>query len=204
MNTNTRHSSAPPQCQQQRRWARSRLPWIFRQNRRHKRPATPRHLDPAAARPAAKSPLAGGADGPLSFPAPKFSAAVKVTVAQGGSFILASQATGRRWMVISSSRKCQFGQVLRAVELTEDSDATGSSAYFAIKVCVWYKKATVSTAVESVYSCFSKAACERESNAVRSLRAGGHVEIVIVSPPAAALRVHDVKSWTQPGSPSVP
>lgn len=153
MDTNTRHSSAPPpQCHKQRAASTpARQPWIFhQQRRRHGRPATPRHRD-SAARPATKAPLTGittaaatptpagggGADGPLSFPAPKFSAGVKVTVVAGGRFILASQATGRRWMVVGSSRKCQFGEVLRAVELSEDADddATDRPVYFAIKVC---------------------------------------------------------------------
>lgn len=144
INTNTRHMSAPPQCQALRA-ATGRQPWIFHQRRRHGgRPATPRHRDPAA-HPAACAPPStgtaaattparadGGAEGPLSFPGPKFSAAVKVV--QGASFILASQTTGRRWMVVSSSRKCQFGEVLRAVELIEGA-ATEPSLYFAIKVC---------------------------------------------------------------------
>eukprot|EP00752_Nemacystus_decipiens_P011255 g10003.t1 len=143
MDTNTRHSSAPPQQRHRALLAKAaRHPWIFlHQRRRHGRPAAPRHRDSVASSPAAGgAPLAGApaadsgrADGPLSFPAPKFSAAVRVAVVQGGSFILTSRPTGRRWMVLGSCRKCQFGEVLRAVELKEGAGATGPSEYFAIK-----------------------------------------------------------------------
>lgn len=68
--------------------------------------------------------------GPLSFPKPRFSAALKVV--EDAGFTLVSRATGRRWMAVNSSRKCQFGEVLRAVELTED--ATAPLRYVAIKV----------------------------------------------------------------------
>lgn len=71
-------------------------------------------------------------DGPLSFPAPKFSLAVKVASDEEG-YILVSQTTGRRWVAISSARKCQFGEVLRAVELTEEISEQ-SPTHFAIKV----------------------------------------------------------------------
>lgn len=119
-----------------------RKPWILCQRHAQRRPAAPRHRE-SAARPTACAPSAaaiaattpaaadGVAHGPLNFPAPKFSAAVKV-VLDGASFTLASQATGRRWMVVSPSRKCQFGEVLRAVEITEEAE-TEPFASFAIK-----------------------------------------------------------------------
>lgn len=112
-------------------------PWIFfRRRRRHGRQRdsaarpTPNHTFTGTD--AAPAPADGGGADPLSLPAPEFSAAVKV-LQQGASFILASQTTGRRWRTISSSRECQFGEVLRAVELTEGA-ASEPSAYFAIKV----------------------------------------------------------------------
>lgn len=81
----------------------------------------------------ASAPNVGGSGGgPLSFPAPEFSAALKVVEADG-SFTLISQATGRRWSTVNSTRDCQFGEVLRAVESTEEVDVE-PSAYFAIKV----------------------------------------------------------------------
>lgn len=151
METSKRHASAPPQQCHRTLLAKARQPWIFfRQRRRHGRPPTPRYRD-SAARPATNAPFPGTAatspatvnggataDAPLSFPAPKFSAAVRVAVVEGGSFILTSRPTGRRWMVVGSCRKCQFGEVLRAVELKEGAGSTGPSEYFAIKVCMMY------------------------------------------------------------------
>lgn len=100
----------------------------------HEPPTAPQHSDSAAATtPAAvatSAPSNGDSSGPLSFPKPKFSAALKVV--EDGGFTLVSRATGRRWMAVNSSRECQFGEVLRVVELTED--AAAPLAYFAVKV----------------------------------------------------------------------
>ena len=93
------------------------------------------HSESTATTPSASTPiptraLDGDSAGPLSFPAPKFSAALKVV--EDDTFTLVSQATGRRWMAVDSCRECQFGEVLRAMELTGETAAP--PAYFAIKV----------------------------------------------------------------------
>ncbi|CAM9478596.1 unnamed protein product [Ectocarpus fasciculatus] len=72
------------------------------------------------------------ARGPLGFPEPNFSPALKV-VGYDESVTLVSQATGRRWRVVDSSRECQFGEVLRAVQLSGEAAPTAAPAYFAIK-----------------------------------------------------------------------
>ncbi|CAN0373333.1 unnamed protein product, partial [Laminaria digitata] len=69
-----------------------------------------------------------GSGGPLSLPPPRFTAAMRVLV-DDRSFTLVSQATGRSWRAIDSLKECQFGEVLRAVEVTK----AGSHAQFAIK-----------------------------------------------------------------------
>lgn len=66
--------------------------------------------------------------GPLSLPPPRFTAALRVH--DDGCFTLVSQATGRSWRAIDSLKECQFGEVLRAVEVTK----AGTHAQFAIKV----------------------------------------------------------------------
>lgn len=142
--TNMRASSETSQHQRTARTAAAASPAprqspTFRRRRRPKpHTDTQKKLD-AAARPTIP---AGGAstaltsadycDGPLSFPAPKFSLAVKV-VSDDEGYILVSQTTGRRWVAISSARKCQFGEVLRAAEITEEI-SEGPPTYFAIKV----------------------------------------------------------------------
>lgn len=72
----------------------------------------------------------------LSFPMPTFSKALKVI--EDESYTLRSQATGRCWRAVSSSRECQFGEVLRAVEVTDEEAAASSPAYFAIKVIYFF------------------------------------------------------------------
>lgn len=74
----------------------------------------------------------GCGGGPLKFPMATFSPALRVI--EGRSFTLVSKKTGRRWRAINSTRECQFGQVVRAVELMDE--ATVPPAYFAIKVRV--------------------------------------------------------------------
>ncbi|CAM9900645.1 unnamed protein product, partial [Scytosiphon promiscuus] len=67
--------------------------------------------------------------GPLKFPTPIFSPALRVI--EGGNFTLVSKKTGRRWRAINSTRECQFGHVVRAVEVVDG--ATAPPTYFAIK-----------------------------------------------------------------------
>lgn len=76
----------------------------------------------------------------LSFPMPTFSKALKVI--ENESYTLRSQSTGRRWRAVSSSRECQFGEVLRAVEVTDEEAAASSPAYFAIKVILFFSVAS--------------------------------------------------------------
>lgn len=150
---NRHHSSAPPPqgvCATTRtgpREPRSPFHDPAAHHRPEYQPTTPQHhhhhhsaatatstffAGGAARAPTATDDASGySGDGPLSFPAPKFSSALKIAEADG-SFTLVSQTTRRRWSVVDSSRDCQFGEVLRAVELTEE-DAV-PSAYFAIKV----------------------------------------------------------------------
>lgn len=71
-----------------------------------------------------------GDEGPLKFPEATFSLAVRG--AHQGRITLTSQRTGRCWKVIGSTRKCQFGLVVRAQELVDGAPKPG---YFAIKVC---------------------------------------------------------------------
>ncbi|CAM9900634.1 unnamed protein product [Scytosiphon promiscuus] len=66
---------------------------------------------------------------PLTFPQAIFSTAIKVV--EGGSATLISQMTGRRWRAVNVVRACQFGHVVRAVELTNENTPTPAS--FAIK-----------------------------------------------------------------------
>lgn len=126
---NKRHSSAPPQRQ---RTTTRTVPHV-------RQPSTSDHQhegqDSATMAPfastAAPTPTVGaGRDGPMSFPTPKFSAALKEV--EDDTFTLISQATKRRWRAVNSSRECQFGEVLRAVELT--GEVTAPPTYVAIKV----------------------------------------------------------------------
>ncbi|CAM9315996.1 unnamed protein product [Ectocarpus sp. 6 AP-2014] len=99
-----------------------------------KQPATSHAAAPTAPVAAGTSTSGSTADdddarGPLGFPEPSFSPALKVVDCD--SFTLVSQATGRRWRAIDSSRECQFGKVLRAVELSDEAGAR--PGYFAIK-----------------------------------------------------------------------
>lgn len=126
---NKRHSSAPPQHQ---RTTTRTVPEV-------RQPSTSDHEDhtstattPSASTTTPPRTVAGDSHGPLSFPTPKFSAALKVV--EDDTFTLVSEATGRRWMAVNSSRECQFGEVLRAVELT--GEAAAPPVYFAIKVCL--------------------------------------------------------------------
>lgn len=138
-----RHSSAPSRQRMTASTTAAAVPGAqqspllhhHQHENQHENPTAPRHNESAVATPLADTSTpaggdSGGGGGPLSFPKPKFSAALKVV--EDGGFTLVSRATGRRWMAVNSSRECQFGEVLRAVELTED--ATAPSAYFAIKV----------------------------------------------------------------------
>ena len=138
-----RTSSAPSQEQHTARitaMPAARQSPVFLQHRRHKLPSTvPKTKQNAALRPATLatgkstvSTTADGCDAPLNFPVPKFSSAAKVA-SDGEGFILVSQTTGRRWVAFSSTRKCQFGEVLRAVELTEEM-TDDPPMCFAIKV----------------------------------------------------------------------
>eukprot|EP00903_Cladosiphon_okamuranus_P009712 g9237.t1 len=125
---NKRHSSAPPQHQ---RTTTCTVPDARQTLMFHPHED---HFGSAAATPSASTtthtPTAVvDTDDPLSFPTPKFSVALKVV--EDDTVTLVSQATGRRWMAINSSRECQFGEVLRAVELT--GEAAAQPAYFAIK-----------------------------------------------------------------------
>lgn len=84
---------------------------------------------------------------PLSFPPPTFGAGRIISQAGGArdhsdsaGYILVSEGTGRRWLAIDSIRECQFGEVVRAVELFKNAfgqwvHAAGPPAYVAIKVC---------------------------------------------------------------------
>lgn len=145
ISTNKRHSSVPPQ---QDVGATTRTGPDEQQSPLHHHHLQPEY--PARATPTSQHHLAAimtprlagtallthtpsdvgsSGGGPRGFPTPNFSAAVKV-VETDGSFTLVSQTTGRRWRSVNSSRQCQFGEVLRAVELAD----AGPSAYFAIKV----------------------------------------------------------------------
>eukprot|EP00752_Nemacystus_decipiens_P001930 g1859.t1 len=130
-NSSKRHSSAPPPHQRTTTTTRT-VPEVRQTS------TSDHHEDhhesaaattPPASRTTPLSTAMRGSDGPLSFPAPKFSAAVKLV--EDDTFTLLSQTTGRRWMAVNSSRECQFGEVLRAVELT--GEASKPPAYFAIK-----------------------------------------------------------------------
>eukprot|EP00903_Cladosiphon_okamuranus_P009727 g9249.t1 len=122
---NKRHSSAPPR---QQRTTTSTVPDVRQPDHDVEHYETEAMTSSASTTTHIPTTV-GTSDGPLSFPTPKFSAALKVV--EDDSFTLVSQATGRRWMVINSSRECQFGEVLRAVELT--GEAAAQPAYFAIK-----------------------------------------------------------------------
>lgn len=91
---------------------------------------------------------------PLSFPSPTFGSCRRITepIAQGRrprgtGYTLVSGQTGRSWLVIDSIRNCQFGEVLRGVELVRTPSGrwampTGAPSYVAIKassrdVFVW-------------------------------------------------------------------
>ncbi|CAM9696978.1 unnamed protein product [Ectocarpus sp. 4 AP-2014] len=86
---------------------------------------------PSSSTATAASPPSAETYDQLSFPMPTFSKALKVIGNE--SYTLRSQATGRRWRAVSSSRECQFGEVLRAVEVIDEEVAASSPAYFAIK-----------------------------------------------------------------------
>ncbi|CAM9489710.1 unnamed protein product [Ectocarpus fasciculatus] len=127
---NRRHRSAP--TPQQRTPTTRTVPEPVLQ--RPKEPTTSHQAASTAPVAAGTSASASTADdddarGPLGFPEPSFSPALKVVDCD--SFTLVSQATGRRWRAIDSSRECQFGEVLRAVELS--GEAAARPAYFAIK-----------------------------------------------------------------------
>lgn len=95
----------------------------------HHRIATLRRSSAAATPMMAPSAIANTASGgPLSLPPPRFTAALRVHDDRG--FMLVSQATGRSWRAIDSLKECQFGEVLRSVEVTK----AGTHAQFAIKV----------------------------------------------------------------------
>ncbi|CAM9314809.1 unnamed protein product [Ectocarpus sp. 6 AP-2014] len=140
-NKRRHHSSAPPSSppppqEQQRRTATTRTgPEPV-----HQKPATcstrPPHQQAASTAPDTSTSSSTADDddarGPLSFPEPNFSPALKV-VDYDDSVTLVSQATGRRWRVVDSSRGCQFGEVLRAVELSGEAAPAVPPAYFAIK-----------------------------------------------------------------------
>lgn len=124
-----RHASAPPPHQR----TTTRTVPGFRQistSDHHEDHSESTATTPSASTPIPTRALDGDSAGPLSFPAPKFSAALKVV--EDDTFTLVSQATGRRWMAVDSCRECQFGEVLRAMELTGETAAP--PAYFAIKV----------------------------------------------------------------------
>ncbi|CAM9161112.1 unnamed protein product, partial [Hapterophycus canaliculatus] len=84
-----------------------------------------------AGAPCPPAPVGGGSGGPLRFPMATFSLALKVDDDGGSRFTLVSQKTGRRWRAVDSTRECQFGEVLRAVELT--NGVVEAQEYFAIK-----------------------------------------------------------------------
>lgn len=95
----------------------------------------------------------------LNFPMPTFSKALKVI--ENESYTLRSQGTGRRWRAVTSSRECQFGEVLRAVEVTDEEAAASSPAYFAIKVIFFF-----------LLLCFKLLCSCRRSSACTGVRLG--------------------------------
>lgn len=92
--------------------------------------ATTPHVAPSAAAAA------------LSFPQAKFAAGRRIVDKSGAFYTLVSQATGRCWRAIDSVRECQFGEVLRAVEIRkspssgkwEHATVASRPTFFAIKV----------------------------------------------------------------------
>ncbi|CAM9235474.1 unnamed protein product, partial [Hapterophycus canaliculatus] len=137
---NKRHSSAPPP--RRRTTSTSSVSTIAstssspdRDQQQPERPAERPRQDTASTMEAPVSdttlstPTDGDGSGPLKFPTPTFSPALMRI--EDGSFTLASKNTGRRWRAINSTRECQFGEVMRAMELTGETAAP--PAYFAIK-----------------------------------------------------------------------
>ncbi|CAM9555959.1 unnamed protein product [Scytosiphon promiscuus] len=86
--------------------------------RRQESPVTMKTPAPEIGSPALTD---GDGHGPLKFPMATFSPALAGI--EDGSFTLVSKKTGRRWRAINSTRECQFGEVMRAMELTGEASA---------------------------------------------------------------------------------